>query len=103
MLDFLRPKDKQTKRARSIPNVNNTAVARAILAIYKGQTQDEQCVGQTVERNGIGFNAFHASTGTYIAKWLLKGNPLSGKWVEKARKIALFHVPQLVRIANGNG
>ena len=80
---------------------NERAVARAILAIHSGQTYQEKAMGQTVERNGKGFNAFQVGTGSYIAKWLANGKPLTGKWIEKARKIALFHVPQLTKIANG--
>ena len=73
---------------------------RAILAIYQRQTQDEQADQATLKRNGIGFNGGDASTGSYMATWLLKGNHLSRDFVAKARRIMPKYAEQLLRIAN---
>lgn len=101
------------------------AVTTAIVRLYARQTSDEQSRGTTVEQNGRGFNAFHAKDGTYMAQYALgatrfcpKGvvtpegwdnevaklkrgekSPIriiNGRFLVKARKIALFYIAQLV-------
>lgn len=75
------------------------AVERAILAIYRNQTYEEQKSGETLRLNGIGFSGSDARLGTYYAKWLLKGHHLNVKHLIKARKIALKYRKQLLAIA----
>lgn len=78
-------------------------VERAIIAIYHRQTLDEQSNNTTKYHNNVGFSAAHARLGTYYARWLMiNGNHLSGQHIEKARKIAIRYVGQLVDIANGS-
>jgi hypothetical protein len=101
------------------------AVTTAIVRLYARQTSDEQSRGTTVEQNGRGFNAFHAKDGSYMACYALgatrfcpKGvvtpegwdkevaklkrgekSPIriiNGRFLDKARKIALFYIAQLV-------
>lgn len=101
------------------------AVTTAMVRLYARQTNDEQNRGTTVETNGRGFNAFHAKDGTYMAQYALgatrfcpKGvvttegwdkevaklkrgekSPIriiNGRFLAKARKIALFYIAQLV-------
>ncbi len=78
---------------------NNLAVERAILVLYARQTSDEQRAGSTTHRNGRGFNAFHAEMGTYYARWLQSGRHLTGKHLEKARKMSLQYAAQLLEEA----
>lgn len=82
---------------------NDRAVERAILAIYQRQTLDEQALGDTRHHNNIGFSGAHANLGTYFAKWLLKGNHLTGDHLAKARRISLRYSKQLAEIANSRG
>lgn len=79
---------------------SDRAVERAIVAIYNRQTLDEQSSQETKHSNNIGFSGAHARLGTYYAQWILQGNSLTGRHLEKARKIALHYVGQLVTIAN---
>lgn len=101
------------------------AVTTAIVRLYARQTSDEQSRGTTVEQNGRGFNAFHAKDGTYMAQYALgatrflpkgvvtpemwdnevaklkrgEATPIriiNGRFLAKARKIALFYIAQLV-------
>jgi type VI protein secretion system component Hcp len=81
---------------------NNEAVERGIVAIYMGQTLDEQKDSQTRYRNNVGFNKIHDKTGTYLAKYILSGRKLSGKYIDKGREIAIFYAKQLTVIANSN-
>lgn len=101
---------------------NDRAVERAIIVLVSRQTTSEVGSGATTESNGRGFSAYHASTGTYLAKWILNlpstatahqveqaaflflasnmhGRPLTGRFLEKGRKCALFHHKQLVEVA----
>jgi hypothetical protein len=84
-------------------NTNDRAVERGIVAIWQRQTADEQGSDTTRHSNGVGFSGWSARSGSYYAKWVESGRRLTGKHLDKARKIALHHVGQLTRIANGEG
>jgi hypothetical protein len=79
---------------------NPLAVERAIIAIFKLQTAHEQSAESTLEQNGVGFGHCHAHYGSYMAKWIMSGRHLSGKHLEKARRMAKRYSRQLVEIAN---
>lgn len=89
-------------QVKALLQSNDHAVERAILALYDRQTASEQAGGTTVESNGKGFNAFDAHSGTYFAQWLRKreGNRLTGKFLDRARKMCMKYAKQLVEIAN---
>ena len=91
-----------TDRIVNLLNNNNTAVERAIIAIYNRQTADEKNARNTRHNNTVGFSAADASTGTYLAKWLLSGKHLDGKFLAKGRNIAIKYRRQLLEIANEN-
>lgn len=101
---------------------NDAAVGRAMVILLSRQTESEQHQGATHESNGKGFSAFTASAGTYYAKWVLgvpphtsahhlsaaittflasnnTGRPLTGKHLQAARKIALYHHKQILQVA----
>lgn len=44
----------------------------------------------------------NAKRGTYYAKWIQSGKRLTGEHLAKARKIALYHSRQLVKIAQSS-
>ena len=75
------------------------AVERAVVAIYRRQTQDEQQTDETRHRNGIGFAACHAGRGSYYARWVLSGRHLDGLHLEKARRMMRSYAGQLAAIA----
>jgi hypothetical protein len=109
--------------------VGRLALSTALVRLYARQTCDEQDSGTTRVRNGRGFSAFHDKQGTYMAQYVLgatrqfpkgvitpdqwdaeveklKSNQstpirlLSGdKYIARARKVALFHINQLVEEA----
>ena len=104
---------------------NDVAVMRAICRLYEMQTQHEQSSARTDTKNNVGFSACDAKAGTRMARWLLGLNdrnekryqPKSllhpkcqailgryaqgGRVIDRARKIAMKHSRQLVRLANG--
>jgi hypothetical protein len=79
---------------------NSLAVERAIIAIFKLQTSQEQSAESTLIQNGVGFGHCHAAYGSYMAKWIMSGKHLNGKHLEKARRMAKRYSRQLVEIAN---
>lgn len=87
-----------TDRIKTLLMTNNEAVERAIVAIYHRQTLGEQASGETVMNNGVGFSSAHSRSGTYFAKWVLRGNRLTGNYLEKARRISLRYTGQLLSI-----
>ena len=79
---------------------NPRAVDRAMVALYRRQTQDEQRSDTTRHNNGIGFCSWSARKGSYYAKWVLSGRRLTGRHLQNARRIALHHSRQLGEEAN---
>ncbi len=76
---------------------------RAIIAIYKFQTVNEQETETTNLNNGHGFTAADAPFMSGLAKWLLGGKyrKLSDKQKFVARKRMAKYAGQLLRIAKG--
>ena len=81
---------------------SNLAIERGLVAIFRKQTRDEQYSEETKHLNRVGFSGAHAKTGTYLANYVLSGKHLSGKWVEKGRRMILHYAQQLTDIANAN-
>lgn len=78
---------------------NQRWLERAVVAIYEQQTSDEQYDEQTIERNNQGFTGGDAKFLSYCAKWILKGNHLSDRFIEKARRMMLKYAGQLAKLA----
>ena len=85
----------------ALVRTNDRAVERAMVAIWERQTADEQASQTTNHNNGRGFCGWAARSGTYYAGWVRSGRRLTGKHLDKARKIALHHAGQLTDFANG--
>jgi hypothetical protein len=82
-------------------DTNAHAVTRAVIAIYKRQTDIEQNVRDTREQNGVGFNSADARKLSYYAQWALNNNKdLNGKFLVIARQRIKKYRRQLVEIAN---
>jgi hypothetical protein len=81
---------------------NDIAVERAIVAIYNRQTLDEQSSQETKHSNGVGFSGAHARLGTYLAKWIISGNHLNGKFLVKGRAMMMHYIGQLLEDAQSN-
>lgn len=85
----------------TLVTTNDRAVERAMVSIWERQTADEQSTETTRHSNGVGFSGWTARSGTYYAGWVRSGRRLTGKHLDKARRIALHHAGQLTAIANG--
>jgi hypothetical protein len=92
---------------RQLLEKNDRAVNRGILRIYEYQTREEQTKAQTRESNGVGFNGIDASYGTFLANYILEKrknandyNVLTGKFLDRARKMTMKYAGQLAFIAN---
>lgn len=78
---------------------NDRAVERAMVVLFQRQTVDEQRTSSTQHSNGRGFNAFHAKSGTYYAKWVLSGRRLTGRHLVAAREMACHYARQLAELS----
>ena len=83
-------------------NESDAWVERGIVAIYNRQAEDEKNFESTFRLNKQGFSSAHAKLGSYLARWILKGNHLSGEFVNRGRKLILHYTSQLTAIANGS-
>lgn len=82
------------------PKTRRTAVEAAIVAIYNRQTEGEKVTGMTVESNGIGFAAGDDKIGSYMARWILSGKRLTGRFERRAAVMAHKYARQLAEKAN---
>jgi len=85
---------------RNLIDTNDTAVARAIVAIWKLQTPTEQGMGETVEHNGVGFNGVDANILSSFAEFYQARGFLSAKQTALGRKKIRKYAGQLTAIAN---
>lgn len=81
-------------------------IKRAIVALYRKQTADEQATKETGVDNFQGFNKPDARRMTFVAEWLLSGKTLSDqkalevygpklkKYRKQLAKIALAEYPE---------
>lgn len=84
---------------RKMVSEDNRWAARAILALYKFQTEDEQSAGETVHENEMGFNGIDAPILSSFAQQLLNGHYLSPKQLTIAKKRLGKYAGQLLSIA----
>jgi hypothetical protein len=79
---------------------NQAWLERAIVALYKQQTLDEQKNESVLTTNHRGFSKPDAKLLSYYAKWILSGKHLNGKHLNSARNKTLKYAKQLTKIAN---
>lgn len=95
------PEAPWTKEAvQALLDLSDGAVERALLAIWKFQTDAEQRTEETRDHNDIGFSAFHAKPAAYYVSQLKRGYKLPASKMAKARNMMKRYWKQLLEIAN---
>lgn len=79
---------------------NDKAVARAVVAIYSAQTDEEKNSQATLKENGVGFNQADARRGAYYAGYIKTAGKLTGRHLGIARTMMMKYWRQLAEIAN---
>jgi hypothetical protein len=85
---------------RALLTTNDKAVERAMVVLFDRQTHDEKATEETRHHNNRGFNHGDAKKGTYMARWVLSGRQLTGKHLDRARRMAIRYAGQLAEEAN---
>ena len=85
---------------RELLKESDQAVARAILAIYNRQTEDEKIVKETSASNGIGYNGVDANFMSSLAQFYQSKGFLSSGQLKYGRKKIMKYAGQLTEIAN---
>ena len=85
---------------RELLKESDKAVARAILAIYNRQTEDEQTIKETTDHNGIGYNGVDANFMSSLAQFYQSKGFLSAGQLKYGRKAIMKYAGQLTEIAN---
>lgn len=94
------PKSPFTKEyVQGLLASNDLAVARAIVAIYRRQTQAEQANQATLQDNGVGFTGPDARFLSSLAQWVLKGYALTPRQLAKGRAKIMKYWKQLADVA----
>ena len=92
---------KYTKESiQALLQRSDSAVIRAVQAIYKYQTHAEKEIGHTIEHNGIGFNGIDSEFLSSIAEQIECGRYLSDKQIDVSRKMIKKYWKQLKLIAD---
>ena len=58
-------------------------IERALVVLFERQTHEEKNCGNTITLNGVGFNSSDSRYLSYCAKWVMGGNHLNQKHLEK--------------------
>lgn len=101
----LKVKDALLKNSKSVRQVNGQprtlgAVEHAILVLLARQTQDERATATTNASNGLGVRYDHGSSVVYFGSWIASGKDLSGKHLDRARKLVMNYAgTQLFELA----
>ncbi len=92
---------KETMRAYLLANANREPVVRrALLAVFKRQTPEEQTFEATKYLNGVGFNGNDGPILSIMAKGVLKYGHLTPKQSAFVAKRIVKYAAQLAEIAN---
>jgi len=89
-----------TEEIKALLAESDKAVARAILAIYNRQTEDEQAIKETSESNGVGYNGVDANFMSSLAQFYQAKGFLTTGQVKYGRKAIMKYAGQLTEIAN---
>lgn len=74
------------KQIEDLLMTNDRAVARALLVLYRDQTDRERATEQTTESNGVGFNSADARMYGSMARQVQRGYSLSPNQLSFLRK-----------------
>lgn len=86
---------------RELVGCDRAWACRAIVALYKCQTPDEQASMETKHHNSAGFNGVDAEILSSFAEQLLRPRRLSDKQMQVAYRKLPKYAAQLHRIAYG--
>jgi phosphoribulokinase len=89
-----------TEEIKALLAESDKAVARAILAIYNRQTEDEKIVKETSASNGVGYNGVDANFMSSLAQFYQAKGFLSAGQLKYGRKAIMKYAGQLTEIAN---
>lgn len=87
---------------KQLIKTNPEAQKRALLRIYDRQTEVEKRAANTIEHNGVGFNAADAEFMSDLALQLRQHGWLSPKQMAKVAKAMPKYARQITEIANGD-
>ena len=79
---------------------NDTVLYRALKKLYNEQTDAEQDMGETKERNGRGFNGIDSKFLSSVSEFLIKHGFLTSKQKSVTRRMLKKYNKQLTRLAN---
>ena len=62
-------------------------IERGVVVLFNRQTEDEKRSSSTISQNGMGFTGSDSHYLTYVSNYLLSGRHLSGKHLEKVKRV----------------
>lgn len=104
MKDYERLKNKKEwkRYLHNLLKTNDTALLRAVVIVYEGQTQEEVYSYKSLENNGVGFNKFDAEFLTGIAHKIKLGKKITDEEMYILRTKMPKYWRQLMKISKEN-
>ena len=84
-------------------STNPKWIERGLVVLYQRQTYEEQQSGGSIVDNKMGFNGSDSRYLTYCAKWVLGGNHLNEKHLQKCSKMLPKYWKQIMNIIKSKG
>jgi hypothetical protein len=84
-------------------STNPKWIERGLVVLYQRQTYEEQQSGGTIVDNKMGFNGSDSRYLTYCSKWVLSGNRLNEKHLQKCGKMLPKYWKQIMDIIKSKG
>lgn len=94
--------DEYLKHVQEKIRTDRKWAERALKALYRCQTVEEQNTEETIERNGVGFNANDAPFLSSLAQSLEHYPHLTERQLKAAQKLLPKYARQLLDMQKGN-
>lgn len=90
----------EEEELKDLVQTNDKVLYGALKRLYECQTADEQSIGETRVRNGMGFNGADSRILSSMAEFLKKTGFLTPKQKVVVRKKLIKYTKQLTKLAN---
>jgi hypothetical protein len=90
----------KVEEIKSLLQTNDTMVCRSLVQLYNCQDDFEKSTGETMERNGVGFNGVDAPYMSSCAKFYIEKGFLSPRQMGFVRNKIIKYSKQITKLAN---
>jgi hypothetical protein len=93
-------KEWKVEEIKTLLQTNDTMVCRSLVQLYNQQDDYEKAIGETTERNGVGFNGVDSPYMSSCAKFYMEKGFLSPRQMGFVRNKIMKYSKQITKLAN---